>query len=471
MTTLIPKYDQSSTGAVNRPFNLKLNEIVSVMDFGATGDGSTDDTSAIQAAINSFGGNGGTVFFPVGNYKTTVALSMVANVSLVGSGANSSIIKPVACHGVEFTYSNGFQYTLISEIGFDGTNATTYTAIHQTPPANFSTEIYGINVKDVYVTYFDTAIYLSSARNIIIDNCWFESVNNGIILVGNTIDTNITNNWIVCTGSGSTKYGVYINGYTFSVSGYRRPEHVLIHGNQLYGCTSAVYIYDGLYVDVIAADIYASQYGVYFSTIAGNLNVKDSYIEMAGNNSVGILGAGESSPLTGNANSFENNYFICSSGTSTIGISIGVYGTSNQFWNRIVGNSFTAFTGYDIAVYSSAYLTILDNKCFSTTTTYSIYINGGIYGLVFIDKNYCDKDIYQDINTYSDINYVLGINTVNSNTTNYGKEALISGAPTTGTWSLGARFYNSSPTSGGYVGWVCTSAGTPGTWKTFGLIS
>jgi hypothetical protein len=28
MTTLIPKYDQSSTGAVNRPSNLKLSEII-----------------------------------------------------------------------------------------------------------------------------------------------------------------------------------------------------------------------------------------------------------------------------------------------------------------------------------------------------------------------------------------------------------------------------------------------------------
>jgi hypothetical protein len=46
-----------------------------------------------------------------------------------------------------------------------------------------------------------------------------------------------------------------------------------------------------------------------------------------------------------------------------------------------------------------------------------------------------------------------------------------SAAPTTGTWKLGDIVYNTSPASAGYVGWVCTAAGTPGTWKTFGLIS
>jgi hypothetical protein len=43
--------------------------------------------------------------------------------------------------------------------------------------------------------------------------------------------------------------------------------------------------------------------------------------------------------------------------------------------------------------------------------------------------------------------------------------------PTTGTWAIGDKVINIAPVSGGYVGWVCTTAGTPGTWKTFGLIS
>ena len=41
-------------------------------------------------------------------------------------------------------------------------------------------------------------------------------------------------------------------------------------------------------------------------------------------------------------------------------------------------------------------------------------------------------------------------------------------APTTGTWAVGDTVGNSAPTAGGVVGWVCTVAGTPGTWVPFG---
>lgn len=44
-------------------------------------------------------------------------------------------------------------------------------------------------------------------------------------------------------------------------------------------------------------------------------------------------------------------------------------------------------------------------------------------------------------------------------------------APTEGTWSAGDVLLNTSPASGGFVGWVCVTGGTPGTWKTFGAIS
>lgn len=46
-----------------------------------------------------------------------------------------------------------------------------------------------------------------------------------------------------------------------------------------------------------------------------------------------------------------------------------------------------------------------------------------------------------------------------------------SAAPTTGAWLRGDIVYSDSPSASGSVGWVCTSGGSPGTWKTFGAIS
>jgi hypothetical protein len=46
-----------------------------------------------------------------------------------------------------------------------------------------------------------------------------------------------------------------------------------------------------------------------------------------------------------------------------------------------------------------------------------------------------------------------------------------SAAPTEGTWQPGDILYNTAPAPGGYVGWVCTAAGSPGTWNPFGAIS
>ena len=97
MTTLIPKFDLKNggttpTGAINRAINLKLQEIVSVKDFGAVGDGVTDDSAAIQAALNS----ATALYFPTGNYfiGTTLTLPYKEFV-MFGDGRQSLIFGAV----------------------------------------------------------------------------------------------------------------------------------------------------------------------------------------------------------------------------------------------------------------------------------------------------------------------------------------------------------------------------------------
>jgi len=65
-----------------------------VRGFGAKGDGLTVDTSAIQLAINRASARGGgRVYFDPGTYLIDSALSLPANVSLLGAGSSVTIIK------------------------------------------------------------------------------------------------------------------------------------------------------------------------------------------------------------------------------------------------------------------------------------------------------------------------------------------------------------------------------------------
>ena len=67
-------FTPAGTAAVLTTVQAKLRQTVSVMDFGAKGDGVADDTTAIQTAINSSLGGFITIYFPSGTYKITASL-------------------------------------------------------------------------------------------------------------------------------------------------------------------------------------------------------------------------------------------------------------------------------------------------------------------------------------------------------------------------------------------------------------
>jgi hypothetical protein len=83
-------FTQSGVGAVTRVLQDKMRESVSVLDFGAVGDGVTDDTAAIQEAINS---GAAKVYFPGVSafYKVTANLTPLSNQTLYGDGAKSKV--------------------------------------------------------------------------------------------------------------------------------------------------------------------------------------------------------------------------------------------------------------------------------------------------------------------------------------------------------------------------------------------
>lgn len=83
-------FTSDATGAVQRTVKAKLEDQLSVLDFGATGDGSTDDTSAIQAAINAASSSISNIYFPSGTYVVSSKLTITSKLGLMLTGAGGA---------------------------------------------------------------------------------------------------------------------------------------------------------------------------------------------------------------------------------------------------------------------------------------------------------------------------------------------------------------------------------------------
>ena len=82
--------------------------------WGAIGDGSTDCTAAIQAAINAASAaGGGIVFLPLGTYKIT-SITLYDNLTLQGVSKNASILEGTAAAGTMIITGTGSRKRFIS---------------------------------------------------------------------------------------------------------------------------------------------------------------------------------------------------------------------------------------------------------------------------------------------------------------------------------------------------------------------
>lgn len=89
----------SISNPTTRTLQVKLDDFASVKDFGAVGDGATDDTAAINRALNQIFCRETneeirrSLFFPAGVYKVSDLIEIPTYAKLVGEGKNCSIIR------------------------------------------------------------------------------------------------------------------------------------------------------------------------------------------------------------------------------------------------------------------------------------------------------------------------------------------------------------------------------------------
>lgn len=67
------------------------NATLNVKEYGAKGDGTTNDQAAIQAAVDAASASGASIFFPTGNYLISTPVTIKSHLALLGTGDGSRI--------------------------------------------------------------------------------------------------------------------------------------------------------------------------------------------------------------------------------------------------------------------------------------------------------------------------------------------------------------------------------------------
>lgn len=83
-----PDYTAQGLGAVTRSTADKFKDIVSIKDFGAKGDGLTDDTLSIQQALTAYD----SIYIPEGTYLISAPITIQAKQTLRGAGQTSVLL-------------------------------------------------------------------------------------------------------------------------------------------------------------------------------------------------------------------------------------------------------------------------------------------------------------------------------------------------------------------------------------------
>lgn len=443
------------SGLMSRVFNVRDAA------YGAVGNGIHDDTTNIQAAITAASTNpglsGGCVYFPPGVYLITAPLILYELVTLLGDATQVTEIQAQGCSAISVNPSAAIGPTMIKGLiiyCIGASNATNYTGISIPGTQNIIDKCLGLIIEDCQITNFNVGIYCrtlwwSAIRNTNIYNCW-----DALQFRGLCVGVDVANvNGVLATSGGfvgsGTSTGVYLDQDTYTTGGPQQPQAIHFTGGQFsgfgYGCNHGLALqttYDAVAFDQCTLAPIRFVYG------AGTTTWNGCYFGLVGTatgqgfvqEAVGVAGTGQ---CIVRGCSFYNS----STGTACIGF----LGAALQVNTIIEDCFFTGWNGSDISYATGAGGgRIINNACTSTGITNSIVISASSNTIVF--GNTCAAAIV----TVAPLTQLPPL----------GGAA----APTTGAHIVGELMWLQTPVASGFLGYVCTTAGTPGTWQKFGFI-
>jgi len=191
----------------------KLRERVSVLDFGAAGDGVTDDAAAIQLAVNASVGK--TLFFPAGTYIVGTTINMPPNILLAGDQGRS-VIK---LRSQAWAVSNGLMFEITSN----------------DHDVHFESLVFDGNKGNVGTTR-SPLIVVFRAQRVSFENCIFQNAEGICINTSSDVDDFrvVGCQFLSCGGNPDNSDGYRRQAITFSSDGTWRSQNIRIEGNYFY---------------------------------------------------------------------------------------------------------------------------------------------------------------------------------------------------------------------------------------------